>query len=447
MQGKKDILTPKEWIFILEDEKGGYILFAPIHKVAARISKEGKEEIHKILNEKTTAVDTNSPMYTFFKEKHLLEFPLSWKIEFIKEQKRKPKLTISLTNKCNLRCLYCYSDTGKDDSTLPWETAKQAITCVTQKAIEQGEKQVQITFHGGGEAFMEYSLMKKCVEYARTIGLVNNLDFVFSVVTNATLINQEKASWMKDSGFTGVTISLDGINEVNDHQRVDQNGRGSFLRIMEGIYCLNDVKIDFSIRSTVTNYGVDKMMDFVNFSSTNIFPNKGLIHFEPLSICGRASKTSLSIKPQKFFDNYILAKQQGREIGVDVNCSLDTFKKERRKYCGTSYGTMVCVTPTGDITACSRVTKSSDIGSELFFYGKIDSSEHPFLIEPTKIERIIEHGGLPAECKNCYARWNCQGHCPFMRYVDKGINKVTCALIRSFLKYYLTKELDLVYQK
>lgn len=442
MHEKNDRLTSKEWIFILEDEKDRYILFAPIHKVAARISKEGKAEILKILNKKTTTDEVENPMYTFFKEKHLLEFPVGWETENIKNQKRRSKLIISLTNKCNLRCLYCYSDTGIDDSTMPWETAKQAITCITQKAIEQGEKQVNITFHGGGEAFMEYSLMKKCVEFAKTIGLANNLDLSFSVVTNATLINWEKALWMKNSGFNGLTISLDGVNEVNDHQRMDKYGRGSFSRIMEGINYLNDAKIDFSIRSTVTNYGVDKMTDFVNFASTQIFHHKGLIHFEPLSICGRANKTLLSIEPQKFIDNYILAKQRGTEIGVDVNCSLDTFKKERKKYCGASYGTMICITPTGDLSACSRVTKSSDTGSELFFYGKIYQSEHQITIEQPIIERIIRHGGLPEECKNCFARWNCQGNCPFMRFVDQGKNNVTCELIRNLLKYYLVQELD-----
>lgn len=442
MRRKLEELTPKEWIFILEDEKDRCILFAPIHKVAARISKEGEAEIQKILNEKTTTDELDSPMYTFFKEKHLLEFPVGWETENVINQKTRSKLIISLTNKCNLRCLYCYSDTGKDDSTMPWETAKQAITCVTQKAIEQGGKQVNITFHGGGEAFMEYTLMKKCVEFAKTLGLTNNLDLSFSVVTNATLINWEKALWMKNSGFNGLTISLDGVNEVNDQQRMNKNGCGSFSRIMEGINNLKDAEIDFSIRSTVTNYGVDRMTDFVNFASTQIFSQKGLIHFEPLSICGRANKTLLSIEPQKFIDNYILAKQRGREIGVDVNCSLDTFKKERKRYCSASYATMICVTPSGDLSACSRVTKPLDTGSELFFFGKVDQIEHLFTIEQSKIERIIKHGSLPEHCKNCFARWNCQGNCPFMRFLDEGNNNVTCALIRYFLKYYLIKELD-----
>lgn len=225
---------------------------------------------------------------------------------------------------------------------------------------------------------------------------------------------------------------------------MDRRGRGSFSSIMEGINHLNEAKIDFSIRSTVTNYSVDKMVDFVSFASTQIFPNKGLIHFEPLSICGRANKTSLSIESQRFFDNYILAKQRGREIGVNVNCSLDTFKKERKRYCSASYATMICVTPNGDLSACSRVTKSSDTGSELFFYGKIDHNEHLFTIEKLKIEQIIKHGSLPESCKYCFARWSCQGNCPFMRYVDKGNINATCSLIRKFLKYYLAKELDLI---
>lgn len=437
--------NPKNWIFMIPDENDStHILYAPLHKFAVRISSEAQRQIDEILNGFETDDFSENVLFKFLEDNHLFSFPQSWSPENIQKQKGKPKLTLSITNKCNLRCIYCYAETGVDFSTMPWELAEASISYMVEKAVQEGEDKVSVTFHGGGEAFVEFPLLKKCVEFTRELATKNNLNFSFSAVTNATLISLERALWMKENGFDGLTVSLDGTEEANDFQRRDSEGRGSFSRIMKGINNLNQAQLSFVIRSTITNSSVDGMADFVSYASSNIFPQEGVIHFEPLAVCGRAKTSVIATNAQSFFQNYLRAKEVGGSCGIKVVCSMDSFKKERRNYCGASYGTMFCVTPSGYVSSCSRVIKSIDEGANLYFYGEYDEKTKSFGIDNTQLEKIIAHGSLPGMCETCFARWNCQGYCPVTRYPDTKDMEDTCEIERNLLKHFLRKEMESV---
>jgi uncharacterized protein len=438
---------PQNWIFMIPEEKNStYILYAPLHGFAVRISNEAQQQISKILYRIEDDTYSENILFKFLVENNLLSFPQSWTLENIKNQKGNTKLILSLTNKCNLRCIYCYAETGTDFLTMPWEIAKASISHVIQNAVSEGDNKISVTFHGGGEAFVEYSLLQRCVEFTKIMAKKYNLKLRFSAVTNATLIDYEKAVWMKNNDFNNLTVSLDGIEGVNDIQRKDSNGKGSFSKVMNGIDSLNQAQLSFSIRSTITDYSVDKMAEFVTFASQSIFTEKGLIHFEPISLCGRAKTFGLTTNPKSFFENYIEAKDVGEKCGIVIKCSMDTFKKERKYFCGASYGTMFCVTPSGHVTSCSRVTKSTDAGADLYFYGQYDKNSNSFIIDQQKLKKIIAHGTLPNRCQDCFARWNCQGGCPIIRYPNANDLEDACEVTRKLLKHFLAQELESVHE-
>ena len=72
---------------------------------------------------------------------------------------------------------------------MEWDTAKRAIdyTC-----SHSGEK-VAVTFYGG-EPLVKFELMKKCIEYSRSIMGDRELSFSFS--TNLTLMTREIAKYI-----------------------------------------------------------------------------------------------------------------------------------------------------------------------------------------------------------------------------------------------------------
>lgn len=104
---------------------------------------------------------------------------------------------------------------------------------------------------------------------------------------------------------------------------------------------------------------------------------------------------------------------------------------------------MFCLTPNGNISACSRVTKETDSGADLFFYGHYHNKERFFEVDTNKVNQVTSHGELPKkECSTCFARWGCQGHCPIARYTDPDYTNYACHLVKSLLKYKILAQLS-----
>jgi len=437
-------LSLKDWIFLIpETSSSTYFLYSPVHKFVTRVSSRAHKTLTKILNGEKEKSEDAKVLYEFLRNSGLLELPRSWYPGAVWKQRRSSnKIVLSLTNKCNLRCIYCSAETGLDFTTMPWSVAKDAVNGLVDRTLAGGGKGFSITFHGGGEVFVEYRLLQRCVVYARDLANKHGLRVSFNAVSNTTLITSERSDWLFENCFKHITVSLDGVGEVNDFQRPYSNQEGSFQKIMSGIENLKRTGLNFSIRSTVTDFGVDQMEEFVRFAAESIFPNGGAIHFEPMSLCGRAESTSLTTDPQRFLNNYLIAKKTGVSLGIDVVCSIDTFKKERKSYCGASYASMFCVTPDGYVSACSRVTKLTDEGADLYLYAQHNPFTHSFDINEVRKAEISNHGSLPRECATCFARWNCQGTCPISRYTGESHYKQTCVLIRELLRKSLGAELD-----
>jgi len=450
-------LKPKHWVFTIpEDNPSSYILYAPLHHLTARISDQAREILVQLLDGQEVFGEESEQMKDFLTDEGLMTLPKDWQSgsmpgNSLEPNSFSPNLTkhqiiLSLTNKCNLRCVYCYAETGADFTTMKWDVAKDAIDSLISETLSFGNKEFSILFHGGGEAFVEYILLQQCVEYAKERAEVEGLKASFSAVTNATLITPERAQWLKDSGFTHFTISLDGVKEVHNRQRPHFKGIESFDKVMSGIRAIKDAGVHFSIRSTVTDIGVNRMTEFVRFVAAEVFSqSSGSIHFEPMSLCGRAAHSQsdqLSTDPYSFIRNYMAAKQVGEELGVKILCTLDTFKREKKQYCGANNCTMVCVTPEGRLSSCSRVTKQSDVGSELFLYGNHSPETHNFNINEDQRSKVREHGELPLKCTECFARWNCQGDCPISRYAYPEHHKMSCRITRQLLMESLKVELE-----
>lgn len=440
-------LKPKHWLFSLPDiDDTTFVLYAPLHKLAVRMKSSAKDAFEEIIDSGSTKKYNNHPLVDFLIKQELLDLPKGerWDQGIIFEKGIFKNIgTLSLTNRCNLRCIYCYAKTGHDFETLSWEVAKLSIDEIAQHTLAINKDNFLISFHGGGEAFVELKLLQQCVEYAITRGESHDLRIGFSAVTNATLITPVIANWLKDNSFKHISVSLDGIQEVQDHQRPLSSGIGSFADVLKGVKNLADAGLDFSIRSTVTNYGVGKMEDFVRFAAIEFFPDGGVIHFEPVHLCGRAEGSMVGVDPNAYHENYKLAKSTGLEYGIDVICTLDRFKKEKKQYCSASNASMFCVSPNGKISGCTRVTKDTDSGADLYFYGEYNIMTKTLEIDEAKREKIFHQGKLPIECENCFARWTCQGNCPISRYTDQQQHYEFCELTKAMLLDSILEEVHL----
>ncbi len=133
-------------------------------------------------------------------------------------------LRISVTDKCNLRCIYCMPLEG-----LPWLKRAEIltyeeITTIVRTAAGMGLKRVRLT---GGEPLVRRGL----VDLVEMLSAIDGIEDI-SLSTNAILFAKE-AEALKRAGLDRVNISLDSMQA----DRVDALVRrpGSYASIMEGL--------------------------------------------------------------------------------------------------------------------------------------------------------------------------------------------------------------------
>jgi uncharacterized protein len=146
------------------------------------------------------------------------------------------KISIELTQACNLRCRYCvysggyahYRTHGREH--ISEELAKAAIDFYATRAASDDFKVV--SFYGG-EPLVNFPLLRNCIEYVKSHPLLGP-ETLMNFTTNGTLLGEPVIDYLVENGI-GVTISIDGPREHHDRYRVFPDGRGSFETTFKNI--------------------------------------------------------------------------------------------------------------------------------------------------------------------------------------------------------------------
>lgn len=133
-------------------------------------------------------------------------------------------LRISVTDKCNLRCVYCMPLEG-----LPWLKRQELLTYeeiteIVRTMAGMGLRRVRIT---GGEPLVRRDLPALVEMLASVPGIVD-----ISLSTNAVLLAPD-ARRLREAGVNRVNISLDSLRQ----DRVDAIARrpGTHAKVMAGL--------------------------------------------------------------------------------------------------------------------------------------------------------------------------------------------------------------------
>ncbi len=167
----------------------------------------------------------------------------------IKSQQRRPVVVWNITRSCNLNCVHCYADAKEkaDKEIISTETAKSIID-------DLADFRVPVILFSGGEP-----LLRKDIIELITYSVKKGIRAVLS--TNGTLIDQDTAKKLRDSGLSYAGISLDGLEEINDRFR---GINGAFKKALSGIQHCKKAGIKVGIRFTISRFNakeVPKMFD------------------------------------------------------------------------------------------------------------------------------------------------------------------------------------------
>lgn len=223
------------------------------------------------------------------------------------------KLTLQITQNCNLRCKYCvYSGNPKmhqrshTNRIMPVETAKKAIDFLYEHSIDSPE--VNIGFYGG-EPLLHFSLIKELVAYVNEIFFGKKV--TYNMTTNGTLLTENMIEFFCENKIA-VTVSLDGPKEIHDKNRVFKNGVGSFDTVIGKL-----------------TYFIKKFPEFCNFLTLHMVVDPrndyDLVYgFDPESIGLPKYKLSCSMV-ELGDDDFAMKSEEDRKKIDDFNSHADYF--------------------------------------------------------------------------------------------------------------------------
>jgi heme b synthase len=143
-----------------------------------------------------------------------------------------------VTRQCNLSCLHCRA--SAEAGPYPDELSTEEGFILLEQIREVGQPVVILT---GGEPLLRPDIYE-LAWHGHHLGL----RMVMAV--NGTLLNEEKARKLKESGIQRVSISMDGA-EAESHDFLRQV-QGAYEGILKGIQAAKSVDLEFQINTTVT---------------------------------------------------------------------------------------------------------------------------------------------------------------------------------------------------
>jgi len=320
-------------------------------------------------------------------------------------------LAFNLSTDCNLRCRYCYANSGrrKEKKIISFRLAKAAIDFVTKYCGNE----LNLEFVGGGEPTTQFTLLKKIVYYAKKkIPQVK----INPISTNG-VFSKEIADWLIQNA-KDIQVSCDGPDFIQNKYRPLANGNGSSQFVEKTIRYFVKKKKDFRVRATMTDDYFGNELKIINY-----FWNLGVkdVSFAPLDIVGAAEIMILEpkFKQNKFkknkslndllsiYQEYQKLIELQNEIGMNIG-SLNFRLLGNTMTCGIYTKSNFVVDPDGYVSTCTKYTDINDIKKYPFMkdliIGHYDFKTKKFKIDFKKVDDLkkkMDHQLEINKCRQC----------------------------------------------
>lgn len=327
-------------------------------------------------------------------------------------------LCLHVAHTCNLTCDYCFASQGKyqgDNALMSFEVGKQAFDFLI--AHSGNRKNLEVDFFGG-EPLMDWDIVKRLVEYARSIEQQHNKKFRFTLTTNGLLLNDDIMEFANKE-MHNVVLSLDGRKEIHDKLRRTAGGQGSYDVIVPKFqkFVQSRNNKGYYIRGTFTHDNVDFTKDVFHMADLGFTE----LSMEPV-VCDPKEPYALTEADlPKLFEQYeILAKdmlrreKEGKPITfyhymIDLTGGPCVYKRVMGCGSGTEY---MAVTPWGELFPCHQF-----VGDNAYSLGDIWKG-----VTNPEVQDKFRRCNVYArpDCKDCWAKLYCSGGCAANAYHATG---------------------------
>ena len=341
-------------------------------------------------------------------------------------------VSLSVAQRCNLGCTYCYAQQGGFGAAprdMPAEVAESALQLLFKTATP-GER-VNVAFLGG-EPLTNRKLVRSATARALELAERKGVPVSFAMTTNATLLTPDDAEFFAAHRFA-VTVSLDGDEALHDAQRSFKGGRGSYAQTVARLAPLlaRQDRVQLFARVSVTPRNLEiarilEHLEHVGFRSVGFSPvlsspsGMDTLRGEDVDTllgqmiaCGR-----------DFVDRAIGGTQP---VFANLASALtELHRGTHRPYpCGAGAG-YASVGAEGGLHACHRFV-GDDAGALGDVRNGIDRGKQRQWLEERAVDR-------QNPCTTCWARYLCGGGC---HHEVIHVGRTACDFIRGWLHFCL----------
>ncbi|MGC2667583.1 MAG: GTP 3',8-cyclase MoaA [Candidatus Nitrosopolaris sp.] len=184
------------------------------------------------------------------------------------------KLRISITDRCNMRCVYCMPNGNTEwfdqNNILTYDEIVKLATILARLGIEK----IRVT---GGEPLVR----PKVEDLIKTLSNIDEIKAI-SMTTNGLLL-RDKVMQLRDAGLSSINVSLDTFKE--DRFKAITGIRG-LNKIMNAIRAADDAGLKIKINTVIMRgWNDDEIADFARFARFTGYTVR-FIEFMPLDGSG-----------------------------------------------------------------------------------------------------------------------------------------------------------------
>lgn len=325
-------------------------------------------------------------------------------------------VVLHVTEACNLRCAYCYEQ--RENSNL----APAMGVRVGRKAVEflfdhSGNSEEVVLVFFGGEPLLNMRTIRSVTEYAEHLGKERGKRVNFALTTNGTLLNDRNIDFF-ETHSVGITVSLDGVEEVQDRYRRFPDGRPTYQVILPRIRRLLEKARKRPVVARVTlvrapgdlSARLDHLLG-LGFVEAGFSPvTTGHPNFQ----LNNAQMDLLLDEFRRLAGRFLEAVPQRKFFGFSnlIDLLVSLHQGELMAYpCGAGLG-LFSVDSRGRLYLCQRFT-----GQEAFCMGDVFNGFDQEKLAKFREEARIEN---KEECRSCWVRTLCTGGCYHEACVREG---------------------------
>ncbi len=373
---------------------------------------------------------------------------------------------IVVTLRCNFKCIYCQASSRpltEKQYDMDIKTAKRVVDNI----FKSPSNVITIEFQGG-EPLVNWPVVKYITEYARKKNKKIKKKLLISVVTNLSLMTEEKYKFLVEKGV-GICTSLDGPEKLQNKNRPWVGGN-SYKEITAWIGKIKEEEKEtqkkgedryhLSALTTISKfslkYSKEIIEEYIKWGFTGI-------HLRPLSSLGLSSgekaKETVGYSAEEFMKfwkkslNHIIEINLRGKVFFERGASI-MLKKiltdenpgflDLRSPCGAAIGQLL-YNYDGKVYTCDEGRMVED---DTFLLGDIKKDSYDKIISNPKVKTMITASTLDnLSCDSCAYKPYC-GVCPVLSYALYGnlfpqvINTYHCKIYKEMFKYLFKKLQD-----